>query len=155
MGMYDNVNLELTTPLPEFEGDPALVEWQTKDIHHDPCLDTYIIKGNRLVKICHEWEEVPMGERVNIMGLNVPLIRPKKTWEEDTEYHGKFNFYTNIDTKDKDGKEIQIWYEYIAKFTDGELVNISIVAKNSEYSHSIVLPPEKDIILTHEYGKRD
>lgn len=149
MSMFDNVNLQLTTPLPEFEGDPTKVEWQTKDIQ-DPCLDTYIIKNNRLIIIRHEWEEVPMGERVNVGGMNVPLIRPKKTWEEDVDYHGKFTFYSLIETKDKDDKDIDVWYEYIAKFTDGELVNISIVAKNSKPIKRIVLPPEKKVILTHE-----
>lgn len=147
MGMFDNVNLELTTPLPEFDGDATTVEWQTKDIK-DPCLDTYIIKNNRLIKVCHEWEEVPLTERVNVMGMSVPLIRPKKTWEEDVEYHGLFRFYTMIEEPGDTGKDV--WYEYEAKFTDGEMINIRIIAKNSKYSRSIVLPPEKKVILTHE-----
>ena len=143
--MFDNVKLELDTMLPEFEPvgehNQTNVEWQTKSIK-DPCLDTYIIKDNRLIKVCHEWEEVPMGERVNIGGMNVPLIRPKKTWEEDMNYHGKFEFYTMIEEPGENGKDI--WYEYIAKFTDGELVNINIVAKNSEFKRRTVrLPGEK------------
>lgn len=149
MGFFDNINLDLTTPLPEFEGDPALVEWQTKDIQ-DPCMDTYVIKNNRLIKICHEWEEIPLTERVNVMGMQVPLIRPKKTWEEDVNYHGKFRFYTNIYNKDKDGKEIQTWYEYEAKFTDGEMINIRIIAKNGGPIKRVVLPPTKKVVLTHD-----
>ena len=140
MGMFDNIGLEATTILPEFEGDVTKVEWQTKDIQ-DPCLDTYLIKGNRLMKVCHEWEEVPLTERVTVMGISVPLIRPKKTWEEDVEYHGVFRFYTNVQEPGDTGKDW--WYEYEAKFTDGELVNISIISKNSEYRRrSLVLPNE-------------
>ena len=141
MGFFDNIKLSSIINLPEFEGNILKTEWQTKDIQ-DPCMDTYLIKDNRLIKICHEWEEVPMGERVNVAGMNVPLIRPKKTWEEDTNYHGKFNFYTMIQEPGDTGKDV--WYEYQAKFTDGELVNINIVAKNAEYSRrTLVLSNDK------------
>ena len=141
MGLFDNVKLSSMVNLPEFTGgNQADIEWQTKDIQ-DPCMDTYLIRDNRLIKICHEWEEVPLGERVNIGGLNVPLIRPKKTWEEDTNYHGKFRFYTMIQEPGDTGKDM--WYEYEAKFTDGELININIVAKNSEFRRrTITLPNE-------------
>jgi hypothetical protein len=141
VGFFDNIKLSSIINLPEFEGNILKTEWQTKDIQ-DPCMDTYLIKDNRLIKICHEWEEVPMGERVNVAGMNVPLIRPKKTWEEDTNYHGKFNFYTMIQEPGDTGKDV--WYEYQAKFTDGELVNINIVAKNAEYSRrTLVLSNDK------------
>lgn len=144
MGFFDNIKVEIDTILPEFKPtdkyNQVNVEWQTKDIK-DPCMDTYIIKDNRLIKVCHEWEEVPLTERVDVMGISVPLIRPKKTWEEDTNYHGKFNFYTNIQESGEEG--VDIWYEYEAKFTDGELVNIKIIAKNSEYKRrALVLPNE-------------
>ena len=145
MGFFDNVKLDLDTPLPEFEPTTTInqvnAEWQTKDIK-DPCMDTYVIRDNRLYKICHEWEETPMGERVNVAGTNAPLVRPKKTWEEDTEFHGKFIFYTMIEEPGNTGKDL--WYEYQAKFTDGELINIRIVAKNSAYSRrKVILPDEK------------
>jgi len=147
VGFFDNVKISPMIDLPEFtDGNHTQVEWQTKDIK-DPCMDTYIIRDNRLIKLCHEWEEVPMDERVNVMGMNVPLIRPKKTWEEDINYHGKFRFYTILNTKDKDDKDVRIWYEYTAKFTDGELVNISIVAKNSE-SLSKIVPPYDGKVIT-------
>lgn len=148
MGLFDNIKLEIDEMLPEFEPtteyNQVNVEWQTKDIQ-DPCMDTYIIKDNRLIKVCHEWEEVPMGERVNVAGMNVPLIRPKKTWEEDTNYHGKFSFYTLI--QESGDKEMQTWYEYEAKFTDGELINIKIISKNSTPIKRIVTPPTKRVIL--------
>ena len=141
MGVFDNVKLGLDIVLPEFtHGDSTQVEWQTKDIR-TPCMDTYIIKNNKLFKVCHEWEEIPLTERVNVGGFNIPLIRPKRTWEEDTDYHGKFSFYTVIQESGEIGKDI--WYEYEAKFTDGELVSIKIKSKRDEFvRRTVVLPNE-------------
>jgi hypothetical protein len=137
MGMFDNIILEPNTILPEFtHGDITKIEWQTKGIT-DPCLDTYHIKNKRLIKICHEWEEIPMEGRVNVNGLSLPLIRPKKTWEVDMNHHGKFEFYTLIQEEGEKGKDV--WYEYEAKFTDGELVNIRIISKTAEFSRRHVL----------------
>ena len=103
MGMFDDVLCE--QPLPDgYEG-----EFQSKDF--ECLLDTYKISAEgRLLRREYEWveaDDAPLG------------IRKERRGWTDTEYHGTFRFYDYADDKS--------WHEYEAKFTDGQLVEISQV----------------------------
>ncbi|MDI3563577.1 hypothetical protein [Bradyrhizobium sp. Arg816] len=95
MGMFDYVKCEL--PLPDgWKG-----ELQTKDFE-DPYLETYTIRADgRLIRRRPKYDIDPPGTAYG---------------EIDTNFHGILNFY---------GLEDGEWHEYDAKFTDGQLVEIT------------------------------
>ena len=103
MGMFDWVDCDYSLP----DGGPTDPEFQTKTFD-DPYLRHYrITPEGRLLKrdqwSMTEWEEGgdPKGPA---------------TWT-DTNHHGVLNFYDSDETTDE-------WFEYDAKFTDGQLVSI-------------------------------
>ena len=100
MGLYDNVRVD--APLP---GSPSLSDdeavFQTKDFE-DPCLNNYrITKDGRL--------------------MLEPWNCQDKTPPADQHYHGNLNFYTLTDNN-------KYGLEYEARFTDGKLQEIKLVA---------------------------
>jgi hypothetical protein len=124
MGLYDTVRIDESHVLPGFSGDPAAVEWQTKELARQPVMDTYRItaSGQLLKEDCH-YEEVPEAERPR---YNEELGGFEKDYEKmfgmlskvhegwaDTEYHGIFEFHSVVDGE---------YTSFKAKFTDGELV---------------------------------
>lgn len=98
MGMFDYVKCEV--PLPDgYDG----ANLQTKDFE-DPYLETYIIRSDgRLIHRRPKYDVDPTGV---IHG------------EVDKNFHGILNFYAY---------EKDVWREYNAKFTDGQLVGIEKV----------------------------
>lgn len=130
MGLYDQVRIEngLDIDLPDFDGDPSQVEWQTKTFSR-PQLDVYkVTEDRRLLKEDAEYEVRPEEERPRydeeIGGFESEweklagiLKKTHKGWS-DTNYHGILEFHATVD-----GER----YAYEAKFTDGELVEIQPV----------------------------
>lgn len=102
MGLYDEILCEF--PLP---GWPAGAEplFQTKDL--DCCMERYRISeaGRLLTTRYQRGEETP-------------------TRELDTEYHGYLVFYTSVERQDR-----REWFEYRAKFTDGQIVELQRIAE--------------------------
>ena len=119
MGMYDTLNVEDDIDLPGFPINETR-SFQTKDL--DCSMDLLkITSQGRLVRENRRYETVPEEERpyashpeewMRSFG-SVRLVR--LGWQ-DTNYHGKIIFYTSVGKGD--------WYEYEAKFTDGNLVDI-------------------------------
>ena len=101
MGMFDYVRCEV--PLPDGSSTEGL--FQTKDFDC-PYLETYVIrKDGRLI---HNKPRYDIDPPEAVSG------------EVDTNHHGFLNFY-DYDTT------TSIWREYMAKFTDGQLVDIELV----------------------------
>jgi len=126
MGMFDTVICEYPLPTEDLQEDT----FQTKDF--DNVMDVYkITKSNRLLREKYKYETVPEEERPyygkpewnnKFMQLVGSLKRIHIGWE-DTNFHGKIKFYTI-----RSGNLVT----YIAKFTDGKLINILLnVAENS------------------------
>lgn len=130
MGLYDELTFEeeLDVDFPAVDGDSFDITWQTKSIaRHHPLRDMYrVTASGRLLKEDVEWNVVPEEERPEYdeelggfenefeRGFGM-LDRESKGWKE-TEYHGIFEFYSTID---------DTFVSLEAKFTDGELVEIS------------------------------
>ena len=103
MSMFDRI---------EYEGK----EYQTKDL--DCTMTTYIIndEGRLMVENFH-LEELPRDQWDEFdkkIGFGNKRISDGM---QDTNYHGMLNFYTS-------DQERNVWIEYSAKFTDGQLVDI-------------------------------
>ncbi len=121
MGMYDTLFIHADMlPVSDEEkikiGDA--IDWQTKDLE---CIMTevYITDDGEVKISCWEYETVPKEERPHpeedgILGL-CGSVRRINEHLETLPYHGYINFYSDVKGE---------WYEFIAKFTDGKLVNI-------------------------------
>lgn len=100
MGLFDTVRCLM--PLPDFPAE-AERDFQTKTLD-DPYLRAYeITRGGRLLQVSD-------GGHDNLYE------------EADTQFHGVLNFYTYIDT-------VEHWWEYNAKFTDGQCVSVERVGE--------------------------
>ena len=118
MGMYDNLKIA-TSMLPLTDSEKLSIgencDWQTKDF--ECILSTAEITHDGKLKFLtfkHEWDETIKSEMFEFIGMGGLVIKDKK-WIELNDYHGYVNFYTSVNN---------IWYEFNAKFTDGQLVNI-------------------------------
>ena len=102
--MFDYVRSEI--PLPDgFEG-----ELQTKDIG-DPYMNLATIRANgRLVYDERPWQELDAETA------------------DDLDWHGFLNFYGS---EGRHGQPGYRWHEYVAKFTDGQLVEIKLIEERS------------------------
>jgi hypothetical protein len=95
MGMFDEIRCDY--PLPETPDD-GKVQFQTKDFD---CILAYY--------------------RITEEGRLVMKVRWDDTEERNVDHHGFVNFYTCAgDRREGTFK----WWEYNAKFTDGQLVSI-------------------------------
>ena len=121
MGMYDYIYCDY--PLPKGCGVAQKKAFQTKDF--DCQMLTYrITKEGRLIKEVYEYEKTPeeerpfwgtekwdKGEFYRLCGS----MRPKQdTPPIDINFHGDVNFYTSHGLEGE-------WFEFAARFTDGEL----------------------------------
>lgn len=116
MGMFDYVKVH------EKHGLPAL-GYQSKDFDCELTM-IRITESGRLEIERFEYESVPKEERpypndVGLAGMMGSLRKVNTKWE-DLNYHGMFNFYGN----DGEGFEGE-WFDFVAKFTDGNLVEIN------------------------------
>lgn len=107
MGMFDEIIVEY--PLPDglkFEG----VRFQTKDM--DNFLELYeITNDGRFCRVVMEMDDDKTSP--NGIGYMVP------TGElDDTNYHGDIVFYHSVGSYSNNSF---IWYEYVARFTNGQL----------------------------------
>jgi hypothetical protein len=130
MGMFDYIRCEV--PLPDgWQQD----ELQTKDFCCE-MVEHVITADGRLMLDQGHWEAVPKSERPHpnddgIMGLAGSIRRVGKM--VDANYHGIVNFY-GLETIRYEpderygsrGRPIYKNHEYLAKFTDGRLVEITV-----------------------------
>ena len=117
MGLFDDIHCDY--PLP----DPAHneLDYQTKDL--DCLMERFLItKEGRLVQIGQAMFEEPWDS----------------TDQVDMNYHGTLLFYTNREYPDYTEKMMNYeWIEYLAKFTDGTLVQITGSGHPRDYSREI------------------
>lgn len=120
MGMFDTLICE--APLP----DGAEIEpyddryedgaFQTKDL--DRGLGLYrITRDGRLEQQCFQLVHREGNPDSDDRWARLPALeRRNEHWETVDDFHGRIRFYGD----DVDGR----WHEYVAKFTDGRLVEI-------------------------------
>jgi hypothetical protein len=132
MGLFDHVRIEdeLDIALLGFDGDPTNIDWQTKTFSF-PMMDVYKITMNgRLFTENAHYESVPEEERLGNDEVGGEVNEGwQKGWRSrrkihdgwtDTEYHGILEFHHYADDES---------YAYEAKFTDGDLVEITRVER--------------------------
>lgn len=125
MGMFDTIKCEYKLPVPANLDwiDFNLIqdkEFQTKDM--DCVLNEYTItQDGRLMlkKAEYKWVD---DDNSFLKGY----LDEVSSVLEDTNFHGQLNFYC-FEYIEKDNKELSICIDYLAKFTDGKLVNISVL----------------------------
>lgn len=106
MGMFDEVICEV--PLPDGWKHPV---FQTKDFE-DPYLDKYVIRADGRLIRKKPWYQCEISE------------------DTDMNYHGLLRFYSYEGDPNHDTPIDDRWHEYEAKFTDGQLVGISVVKES-------------------------
>ncbi len=125
MGMYDHVGFDCELPdnAHEICGNK---DWQTKDF--SCVMEEIRIENGRLVHDQWHGEEVPAKDRpypdaeprtIRAFAGSIRTVIDEKS--VDMNHHGFFNFYTIGPKPDEE------WFEYNAKFTDGNLVSIERV----------------------------
>lgn len=122
MGMFDNLKIS-TDKLPLSDSEKKSIgenpDWQTKDF--ECIMSTAEITDNgklRFLNLRYEWDENLKSGMFELTGKMGGLTTKDEQWVELNDYHGYVNFYTSVNN---------IWYEFNAKFTDGQLVNIERV----------------------------
>ena len=107
MGMFDDVRCLM--PLPDYPAGYSR-EFQTKDFEPSVLAQYEITEAGRLIL------------------LNDGFQSDAESKSVDTEYHGMLNFYTVFP---EDGNSDKSWWEFNAKFTDGQCVGIERVEDES------------------------
>jgi hypothetical protein len=137
--MFDCIVVEY--PLPD-SGASVVREWQTKTFP-DPWLENYKISSDgRLLRQRFRIEDRsnPKYEIGSFERLEGSMTRIHEGWD-DTNFHGILNFYGDANSgeiheisfrPDTFGQDLLHptpveWFEYNAKFTDGQLVSIERV----------------------------
>lgn len=139
MGLFDIVIVEY--PLPD-SGAGTVKQWQTKDFD-PPYMKQYkITTAGRLLRERIHYEDrsdqkAPKDSLESLRGCMTPIHEAL----EDLNYHGILNFYGSAHSgelvrislqpatfgQDLNHADEVEWFEYNAKFTDGELVGIEQV----------------------------
>ena len=122
MGMFDNLKIS-TSKLPLTDSEKLSIgenpDWQTKDF--ECIMSTAEITDDgklKFLNFSYEWDETIKSGMFELTGKMGGLVTKDEQWIELNDYHGYVNFYTSVNN---------IWYEFNAKFTDGQLVNIERV----------------------------
>lgn len=122
MGMYDNLKIS-TSKLPVTDNEKLSIgenaDWQTKDF--ECILSTAEITDDgklRFLIFKYDWDENAESALGQLTGKKGALVTKDEQWIDLKDYHGYVNFYTSVNN---------IWYEFNAKFTDGQLVKIERV----------------------------
>ncbi len=122
MGMFDNLKIS-TSKLPLTDSEKLSIgenpDWQTKDF--ECIMSTAEITDDGKLKFLncrYEWDDTIKSGMFELTGKMGGLATKDEQWIELNDYHGYVNFYTSVN---------KIWYEFNAKFTDGQLVNIERV----------------------------
>lgn len=123
MGMFDNIVCDRIMP----DGlDGSEVEFQTKDFDNEMDVITITTDGRLKRDLWHyedtskdklPYPDAKPGSWQSICGIITRVVDKE---DVDMNFHGTFYFYAS----DKDKK----WHEYIAKFTDGNLVEITVAS---------------------------
>lgn len=141
--MFDSIKCEYPLPIPEgvdkIGFDYKSIEFQTKDF--DSLLDTYTIRENgELYKTNATYKWVDDDNHFLKGYMDV-----ESSEEQKYDYHGILNFYCYEDIEQDDGEVTNITIDYIAKFTDGKLVDIKMekyeikdVTKQKEESRKFI-----------------
>jgi hypothetical protein len=122
MGVYDKLKIS-TSKLPLTDSEKLSIgenpNWQTKDF--ECIMSTAEITDDgklKFLNFSHEWDENIKSVMFELTGKGGGLGPKGEQWIELNDYHGNVNFYNYVNN---------IWYEFNAKFTDGQLVNIERV----------------------------
>lgn len=114
MGLFDYIRCE--APLPNTPIPPPDV-FQTKDTP-DQYMSLYTITAEgKLIWRPYTIEVVPDEERPY---PDMPFLRRVEQEPEDINFHGDICFYTSDNNN-------RGWWEYVARFTDGQLSRITLV----------------------------
>ncbi len=144
MGLFDTIELEEDITLPEFDGNPQNVEWQSKTLGR-PAMMTYkLTNDGRLLErknSTRKMTEEEIVKRANEAGYDTweeweeadtfgPLESWKtvtdEVWWEDTHRHGSFEMHGITNRKSDDS----IYWSYEVRFTKGELDEIILLDKS-------------------------
>jgi hypothetical protein len=127
MGMYDYLKIS-TNKLPLSDSEKLAIgenpNWQTKDFECK--LSTAEITDDGKLKYLdfrYEWDENIKSRSFELTGKLGGLVTKDEHWIELNDFHGYIRFYGNVKN---------VYYEFKAKFTDGQLVNIERVSRNAE-----------------------
>lgn len=143
MGMFDYIECEY--PMPKgFEFLQEAEDFQTKDFQN--VMDKYTItKEGRLIHHKYIWDIVPEEDRPyygkpewneNPLFRMMGSISMVHTGDEYMNFHGYIRFYTSVKEKEiyitADGEERHkhSFYNLKAKFTDGQLVELTVEKDN-------------------------
>lgn len=112
MGMFDYVKVEIS--LPDFQGDPEQVEFQTKSFEN--LMECYVIttKGE-LYRERYDYEWIEQEDR--FFGGYMRQIDGSYRREYLTDYHGDVIFYSGMDNR-------KVFRDYHARFTNGKLTQV-------------------------------
>ncbi len=141
MGLYDIIKLDDDVNLPEFEGNPHNMEWQSKDVESRPFMRIFkITNDGRLLE--RNESKRPMTdeeitERANEAGYDSwdewekaddtfgPLESWKQVtdevWWDDIHKHGSFEMH---------GIKDSTYWSYEVRYTKGELDEIILLSKS-------------------------
>lgn len=122
MGMFDYLKIS-TSKLPLTDSEKLSIgenpDWQTKDFECIMSTAEITYDGKlKFLNFRYEWDENIKSGMFELTGQMGGLVTKDEQWIELNDYHGYVNFYTSVN---------KIWYEFNAKFTDGQLVNIERV----------------------------
>lgn len=115
--MYDRVHVAEAIELPEFDGDHSKITWQTKDLGH--MMAHFEIRADGRLYMAGRTYETSETNEDEFRPFDIEKVDEKWT---DIGYHGIFRFYKSFDDE---------WVEFEAKFTDGELVQITRQSRES------------------------
>lgn len=128
MGLRDRVQVVEGVDLPNFPGDPTAIDWQTRDLAG--LLETYrLTPDGRLEKLEQEHVEERRSDSDDPETYDHArgsLRRQTRVVDEewvDTERHGTFAFYANVD---------DTRWRYEARFTDGSLDEFVLLAPRGD-----------------------
>lgn len=131
MGMFDDVRCERV--MPDGYDARGRVAFQSKDFECQ--MVEYRISGEgRMLQPIYRCEDVPKAGRPypnaedgTLQSIYGSVRTVYEKWH-DMNYHGIVNFYTY----DSDGKGGGTWHGYNAKFTEGQLVEITMDDQTQE-----------------------
>lgn len=125
MGLFDTIIVKDKLPWTDemwTEGLPsAIKDFQTKDLSN--CLALYKIENGRLLQQKFTEEVWVEPDPNNKDEFDFGHLDCKGEYWEDTEYHGKLQFY-DYNSTDKPGNDC--WVEFAATFTKGQLDGVEV-----------------------------
>jgi hypothetical protein len=135
MGMFDYVRCDVPLPDGEQWGEQDL---QTRDFEYGDIgasMTTYHITAEgRLLRLDREMEWIPPDEPVDTSSRSLIHLlasfgterEVSRTWV-DVEHHGYLRFYGSKTDPIQFRSDVLRWHEYKAKFTDGQLIEITLI----------------------------